>query len=209
MASRVARTIFSAGARASVRPTRVAQQIGKRYNSASSHGASATPSDKPWIIGSAIIFGPALLYLLSPSAGKSTAAHATHKHEENKAAESSIPPSEVKMKDDEDTEEDVTGALVASEHEDALKVGEVPVEQDLKYLTVPATSSVEKDIKEQETEEVKRDTSEPDAASDETTEKGDSESGRSSTSQGIPEEQPTDVGDVQKATRETTPKTQA
>lgn len=51
MASRAARSIFSAAARASARPARGAQHIGRRYNSASSHGSSATSSDKPWIVG--------------------------------------------------------------------------------------------------------------------------------------------------------------
>jgi len=133
MASRAARSVFSAAARASRRPARVAQHIGRRYNSTSSHGSSATSSDKPWIIGSAVIFGPALLYLLSPSARKKSAEHAVHhdkehepahaeKHEPTtETAASSTPPTEVIMKDDEGNEENVAESLAIAEHEDAPK----------------------------------------------------------------------------------------
>jgi len=139
MASRAARTVFTAAARASARPARVAQHIGRRHNSASSHGSSATSSDKPWIIGSALVFGPLLLYLLSPSASKKSAEHAGHHDEEHGSAhapnhESTIEaapstlPTEVKMTDDEGKEENVADSLAAAEHEDVPKVGEaVPV----------------------------------------------------------------------------------
>jgi len=43
--------------------------------SATSH-APTKSSDTPWIVGSLVVFGPALLYLLSPSARKNT--HGVH-----------------------------------------------------------------------------------------------------------------------------------
>ena len=57
--------------------------------------------------------------------------------------------------------------------------------------------SVEKIVKEQETEEAKGDISEPDSATSD--EKGDSDLERSSASQETSEELPTDLGSAQKA----------
>ncbi|KAF9220934.1 hypothetical protein BS17DRAFT_786238 [Gyrodon lividus] len=53
----------------------------KRMVSSESHAGHSSPgSDTPWILGSALVFGPAFLYLVSPSARKSSHGHAEHEH---------------------------------------------------------------------------------------------------------------------------------
>lgn len=100
-------------------------------------------SDTPWMIGSALIFGPMMLYLASPSARKTTHAHesqqshsvhrsdASHHVEPQPAAETPA------MKDDEGTEvsgEEIKQSMEqafnadspkdAQEHEEAVAQGE-------------------------------------------------------------------------------------
>ncbi|KAG2039770.1 hypothetical protein BDR03DRAFT_201443 [Suillus americanus] len=81
-------------------------------------------SDTPWMIGSALVFGPAMLYLLSPSAHKTSHAHeaehghsahrsdASHHAEPHPAAETPT------MKDDEGTE--VSGEEIKQSMEQAF-----------------------------------------------------------------------------------------
>jgi len=47
-----------------------------------SHGVAS--SDRPWIIGSALVFGPLFLYLLSPSARKGSHGHTDHGHKNHR-----------------------------------------------------------------------------------------------------------------------------
>ncbi|KAK2465378.1 hypothetical protein APHAL10511_002732 [Amanita phalloides] len=162
MASRAARAVFSAAVRVTARPTRVVHHIGRRYNSTSSHGSSATSSDTPWIIGSALVFGPALLYLLSPSARKNTAAHAVHDgdHGHESTADAPAPAhTEVKMKDDEGTEQNVTESLAVAEHEDVPKVGEAIQQEKGTAIPDVTVTPGKENVKEQIEEGVK---SEPD-----------------------------------------------
>ncbi|KAF8073903.1 hypothetical protein FPV67DRAFT_773845 [Lyophyllum atratum] len=72
MSLAAARQTLSSTARASLRrPTASTFRAGARRMN-SSHAGPKTRSDKPWIIGSALVFGPAFLYLASPSARKTT-----------------------------------------------------------------------------------------------------------------------------------------
>ncbi|KAI0699937.1 hypothetical protein C8T65DRAFT_658655 [Cerioporus squamosus] len=78
MASRLARRALAQ----SVRPAaRASAPVGRRFASTSPSHAAKQSSDTPWIIGSALVFGPVIAYLLTPTA-KSKAAHssAEHKH---------------------------------------------------------------------------------------------------------------------------------
>ncbi|KAN0087474.1 hypothetical protein V8E55_006095 [Tylopilus felleus] len=51
----------------------------RRMMSSESHSAhGSAQSDRPWIIGSALVFGSLFLYLVSPSARKDTHAHTDH-----------------------------------------------------------------------------------------------------------------------------------
>ncbi|KAF8627418.1 hypothetical protein AX17_006233 [Amanita inopinata Kibby_2008] len=187
MASPAIRSIFSAAARASVRPTRATQRLARRNMSASLHG-SATSSDKPWIIVSALIFGPTLLYLLSPSSRRSTAAHAIHndkhdfpgyvpKDETTSVAPSSNPVSAPKpvvtMKDDEGTEVNISESLEASEHDDVPKAG-TALEKDFTYPSVSSTLNTAQTGADS-SEGAKRSVSEPDVTGHE--EVHESESG--------------------------------
>ncbi|KIL55970.1 hypothetical protein M378DRAFT_182096 [Amanita muscaria Koide BX008] len=166
MASRIARSIFSSAVRASARPTRAAQQLSRRHMSASEsvHGSQHSGSDRPWIIGSALVFGPFFLYLLSPSARKSHAQHAIHNDKHDFGIHTSqheSPVSEVIMKDDEGTEANVTDSLAASEHEDAPKVGEA-VEKEFSVSSSPDIENV----KDSSEGEAKSEQPEPDATAD-------------------------------------------
>ncbi|KAG2122875.1 hypothetical protein BD769DRAFT_1473247 [Suillus cothurnatus] len=99
-------------------------------------------SDTPWMFGSALIFGPAILYLLSPSARKTSHAHgAEHSHSAHRSdASHHVEPPAAEtpaMKDDEGTEvsgEEIKQSMEqafdadspkdAQEHEEAVAKGE-------------------------------------------------------------------------------------
>ncbi|KAK0504153.1 hypothetical protein EDD18DRAFT_489234 [Armillaria luteobubalina] len=77
MASRA----FTSSLRATLRRPalhRVAVPSCKRFNS--THAPSAGSSDTPWIIGSAVVFGPLLAYLLKPDGKKKDHHHAKSEH---------------------------------------------------------------------------------------------------------------------------------
>ncbi|SJL07655.1 uncharacterized protein ARMOST_11005 [Armillaria ostoyae] len=95
MASRA----FTSSLRATLRRTalnRVAAPSCKRFNS--THAPSARSSDTPWIIGSAVVFGPLFLYLLKPDGKKEDHHHAKSEHKpepvEEKEAEAPAPAAE-------------------------------------------------------------------------------------------------------------------
>jgi len=93
--------------------------------SAASH-APTKSSDTPWLIGSLVFFGPAFLYLLSPSARKNT--HGVHndhhdfpalkQHEGHQANKSESAPEVEIMKDDEGTETNVASSIALSQESD-------------------------------------------------------------------------------------------
>ncbi|KAG7445813.1 uncharacterized protein BT62DRAFT_994735 [Guyanagaster necrorhizus] len=83
MASRA----FTSSLRATLRRTalnRVAAPSCKRFNS--THAPSGRSSDTPWIIGSAVVFGPLFLYLLAPD-GKKDHHHDKSEHKSEPAVE--------------------------------------------------------------------------------------------------------------------------
>ncbi|KAF9242612.1 hypothetical protein BU15DRAFT_72722 [Melanogaster broomeanus] len=83
--------------------------FGRRMISTSDpHSWHKTGSDSPWIIGSALVFGPAylqFLYLISPSARKSPHGHASHEHKSHHDEHADAVPEPVQetpsMTDDE------------------------------------------------------------------------------------------------------------
>lgn len=100
-------------------------------------------SDTPWMIGSALVFGPAVLYLVSPSARKTTHAHesqhshSAHRSEASHHVEPQPAAETPAMKDDEGTEvsgEEIKQSMEqafdadspkdAQEHEEAVAKGE-------------------------------------------------------------------------------------
>ncbi|KAI0693213.1 hypothetical protein BC835DRAFT_1089329 [Cytidiella melzeri] len=83
MAFRLSRTSFG---RLAIPSARVgARQAPRRAMSSSSHGTQG--SDRIWIIGSALIFGPAAAYLLSPSAQSKAHDAQQHSLPKHKASE--------------------------------------------------------------------------------------------------------------------------
>ncbi|KAG2154483.1 uncharacterized protein EDB93DRAFT_1132660 [Suillus bovinus] len=77
-------------------------------------------SDTPWMIGSALIFGPVVLYLLSPSARKTSHAHESeHGHNAHRSdASHHVEPQSPAMTDDEGTE--VSGEEIKQSMEQAF-----------------------------------------------------------------------------------------
>ncbi|KAG6853921.1 hypothetical protein C0991_012411 [Blastosporella zonata] len=133
-----ARQSLSSATRTSLRNTSSTFRAGARRMN-SSHAAFTPKSDKPWIIAAAVLFGPAFLYLVSPSARKNTGhfvhndAHDFPGHKAHKAApvveEAAAPEptpepapepaaepalAEHEMKDSEGQVADILDSLVAS-----------------------------------------------------------------------------------------------
>ncbi|KAG8214500.1 hypothetical protein J3R82DRAFT_9556 [Butyriboletus roseoflavus] len=87
--SRITHRLFSSSSRlsawvnlnAAARSSRAT--LTRRMMSSESHAShdGSTPSETPWIIGSALVFGPLFLYLVSPSARKGS--HGNHGHKSN------------------------------------------------------------------------------------------------------------------------------
>ncbi|CAA7262920.1 unnamed protein product [Cyclocybe aegerita] len=129
MSARLTRTALSAARRGAQTSMSSTTRVSRRVMS-SSH-APVTRSDKPWIIGSLLVFGPAFLYLVSPSARKDT--HHVHNdkhdslaHDKNEKAE--VNPSEVVIKDDEGTPAQVGASIALSEAVDAPKETQAPAD---------------------------------------------------------------------------------
>ncbi|KAI9443176.1 hypothetical protein H4582DRAFT_2054246 [Lactarius indigo] len=89
MASRLGARAFAPALRRVVH--RRTQGVARRQFSSNTHGASDS-SDTPWIIGSALVFVPTIIYLLSPSAqSNSHKAHSATGHDEPHAHAKSAP----------------------------------------------------------------------------------------------------------------------
>jgi len=169
MFARLLRTTFASAKRCP--PTSVplsVVRVSRRNMSAASHAPTCKSSDTPWLIGSLVVFGPAFLYLISPSARKNThGVHDDHRnfpalkqhdaHQEHKS-ESAVPEVET-MKDDDGTEANVTSSIVLSQESDvpndstsaesnaqtlaAAKTEEVPLSEE--SATTPEGTAVGKD----------------------------------------------------------------
>ncbi|TCD61209.1 hypothetical protein EIP91_008777 [Steccherinum ochraceum] len=145
MASRLGRRALFQLSRSNLRVN--AQNVGRRPMSSSTHGAQT--SDRPWIIGSALIFGPAAVYLLSPPA--KAKAHDAQQHSLPKKV---TPPSthipatpDVPVTDDEGTEvpaTEVQSSVQAAVEEDSPKDAQVAEQQgkgqSSESETAPATN---------------------------------------------------------------------
>ncbi|RPD77579.1 hypothetical protein L226DRAFT_568624 [Lentinus tigrinus ALCF2SS1-7] len=114
MASRLARRAFAN----SVRPAaRVSAPVGRRFASTTAGHVAKESSDMPWIIGSALVFGPVIAYLLTPTA-KSKASHAAeHKHA--KAGISAVPNEVDAPAPKSDVDASATQAIVSDSPKDA------------------------------------------------------------------------------------------
>ncbi|KAJ3508926.1 hypothetical protein NLJ89_g5491 [Agrocybe chaxingu] len=129
MSARLTRTALSAARRGAQTTLSSTARVSRRAMS-SSH-APATKSDKPWIIGSLLVFGPAFLYLVSPSARKDT--HHVHndKHDSpahDKKENAEVKPAEVVIKDDEGTPAQVGASIALSEAVDVPKETQTPAD---------------------------------------------------------------------------------
>ncbi|CAL1712435.1 unnamed protein product [Somion occarium] len=93
------------------------RNVGRRMMSSSAEHSYKSKSDLPWQIGSALIFGPALVYLLSPT-GKEKAAHASADHKraahEHKPEPVKVPAAENVSTTEEKTSGD-SGSITDSE----------------------------------------------------------------------------------------------
>ncbi|TFK27611.1 hypothetical protein FA15DRAFT_666283 [Coprinopsis marcescibilis] len=146
--ARFARTFLQAGARRA-QMTAPRRMVARR-NMASEAHAAPVKSDKPWIIGSALIFGPLILYLVSPSARKDLSHHAVHNDKreyptsathdafpEAKAAvhkqsetHAASEPAPVIMTDDDGTEANIAGSLALEEKANVPKAAVSDAELD-------------------------------------------------------------------------------
>ncbi|KAJ2920523.1 hypothetical protein H1R20_g16573, partial [Candolleomyces eurysporus] len=133
--ARLARSAFHAATRrATSSAPNAARAMGRRTMASSAEGAASKKSDTPWIVGSALVFGPAFLYLVSPSARKSAPAHhdkhdsKAHEHspEPAKKEEAAAPAEKVTLKDDEGKEADVTASLALAEQSNVPKADVSP-----------------------------------------------------------------------------------
>ncbi|KAJ8581410.1 hypothetical protein M405DRAFT_832556 [Rhizopogon salebrosus TDB-379] len=140
-----------------------------------SHGSQG--SDTPWMIGSALVFGPVLLYLLSPSARKASHSHASehshgaHRSDASHHAEPQPAAETPAVKDDEGTEvsgEEIKDSVEKALDADSPKDAQEHEEVVSKGQDTPAESS---EVVSQETTEST--TSEADSAPSE--EKSESE----------------------------------
>ncbi|KAF8194225.1 hypothetical protein BJ912DRAFT_959835 [Pholiota molesta] len=147
MSARLARLAFgSAARRAQTTVASASSRVARRaMSSTTSHGAQVKSSDKPWIIGSTIVFLPAFLYLVSPSARKKEQLvhddkhdFPTLKHKEAAAPESAPEPApepekaeaHVLMTDDEGTVADVSSSIAAAKADDSPKDAQEPEQQN-------------------------------------------------------------------------------
>ncbi|KAF4617507.1 hypothetical protein D9613_005753 [Agrocybe pediades] len=124
-ATRLARTAFQAATRRTAATPATTMRVSKRAMSASSHAGAKTKSDTPWLVASALVFGPAFLYLVSPSARKKEHLPHNDKHDfpnlqtkTSSTPESKSAPVEL-MKDSEGTEANVASSIELAQTTDS------------------------------------------------------------------------------------------
>ncbi|KAI0712481.1 hypothetical protein C8Q76DRAFT_694045 [Earliella scabrosa] len=145
MASRLARRVLTQ----SVRPApRAAAPTARSSRFASTGAGHATKqaSDMPWIIGSALVFGPLMAYLLT-SGSKGKAKHAAE-HHHAKPGISSIPAPSSAPKEEESSEvEKSVAQAVASDSPKDAQAAEAadssPASEDGKVHGAPAMTDSE------------------------------------------------------------------
>ncbi|KAI0770126.1 hypothetical protein C8Q74DRAFT_1353864 [Fomes fomentarius] len=144
IASRLARRVLTH----SVRPvTRVSVPSGRRFASTSAGHATKQSSDTPWIIGSALVFGPVIAYLLFGAQDKAKHPTAEH-HAKPQPSISTEPPAKEAEEEPASSEVDkAAGQEVASDSpKDAQAAEETdpsPVSEDGKVHGSPALTDSE------------------------------------------------------------------
>ncbi|KAJ3876682.1 hypothetical protein F5051DRAFT_410845 [Lentinula edodes] len=145
MASRAPRQLFASFQRVSARSAKAnvysRVHTSRRAMSSSTVEAAKKSSDMPWIIGSAILFGPAFLYLVSPASRKSAPHHDSHGKHEKKTQEHEA----VQAKDDEGTEADVSESLQKAEAEDVPKADSADKEKTSEEPSQTPTEEAQKE----------------------------------------------------------------
>ncbi|KAF9013199.1 hypothetical protein BDQ17DRAFT_583692 [Cyathus striatus] len=136
MSARLARNTIHAATRRVATNARMTPRIAKRNMSAVGDAAHAAKSstDRLWILGSAVIFGPAFLYLVSPSARKNRHDFHDDKHDfpgfvPKEAAPTPEASTPVIMKDSEGESADVSQSVKIAEQDDAPKQAPTPESQ--------------------------------------------------------------------------------
>ncbi|KAG2341064.1 hypothetical protein BDR05DRAFT_965933 [Suillus weaverae] len=143
-------------------------------------------SDTPWMIGSALVFGPAMLYLLSPSARKtrhdheSTHSQSAHRSDASHHVEPQSAAETPTMKDDEGTEvsgEEIKQSLEqafdtdspkdAQEHEEAVAEGKATSAESSETISQESADSAPSEAdsapSEEEKEEVVLEVAQPES----------------------------------------------
>ncbi|KAH9065456.1 hypothetical protein EDB87DRAFT_1679925 [Lactarius vividus] len=198
MASRLGARAFAPALRRVVH--RRAEGVARRQFSSGAHGASDS-SDTPWIIGSALVFVPTIIYLLSPSAQSSShKAHSTTGHNDPHAHEKSAPKTPpTKPTKSEATFADAEGT-------------EVPVEEVKASLAQAVTQDAPKEAAQAEAEAAespKSDDGAPGQTSEAETNHEQSEKPHNGTPQGDEDakQPPSDLGEApEQSTQASTPK---
>ncbi|KAF5389198.1 hypothetical protein D9757_003388 [Collybiopsis confluens] len=112
------RQLFAASLRAALRSSR--SNASRRTMSSTAESVKKS-SDLPWLIGSAVVFGPAFLYLVSPASRKSAPHHDSHHDSKGHVAEESKLHDPITMKDSEGSPADVADSVHKAEAEDVPK----------------------------------------------------------------------------------------
>ncbi|GBE83044.1 hypothetical protein BKA93DRAFT_822505 [Sparassis latifolia] len=138
MASRLGRRLLSLVVRPPIRASRGSTGASRRLMSTAQH--SEPGSDKPWIIGSALFFGPLALWLLIPTVKKADDSSHGHNPSHGHVPSKTLVP----VKDDEGTE--VAAAEVQTTMQDAFntdspKDAEVAEEQATTEQVGPVADS--------------------------------------------------------------------
>ncbi|EIW83045.1 hypothetical protein CONPUDRAFT_164057 [Coniophora puteana RWD-64-598 SS2] len=129
--------------------------LGRRTMSSSAHGHGASGgSDTVWMIGSAVVFGPALVYLLSPASRK-PAHKVAEAHEPHHVTTQQETKEEPPMKDDEGTE--VSGEEIKDSMSKAFDSDSPKDAQDAEEEQKGESSGAEEKAEEGEQKEEKKD----------------------------------------------------
>ncbi|KAL1664436.1 hypothetical protein GGF50DRAFT_127238 [Schizophyllum commune] len=170
--------MFAAARLSALRATRAARPAafaGRRGMAQAAHPPKKS-SDMPWIIGAGLIFGPALVYVISTPVSKG--------HEEGSGDHGHDAPS-VTMKDGEGNEAEVGGEIGQSLSEDAPKAADATSDSPHDKISKHSESVAE-------TAKIEKDTV-PSSGS------------RQGTFQSGDDEGPTDMGDARSAAQEKKP----
>ncbi|KAF9805165.1 hypothetical protein IEO21_09184 [Rhodonia placenta] len=200
MATRLGRRFISQVARPTARVARTVNATGRRCMSTAEHGAHPTGSDTPWMIGSALVFGPALIYLLYPSSKKSshTAAHTHGAHDEHHEKQEPEAPAE-----QEETQEE---APASEEKQDSVTDADgetVSGEEVKESIQQAASNDLPPDAQAQEEQDAKFSSGSPGMTSEAESKPDQKEEpqtqSHTGTLQSDEDSGPTNIGDARQA----------